>query len=325
MDFFKKNLVFFLSIIICLLASVAGAFLAFGEAGKVKSAQSEIDSAEAQLKSFLMANPSPTIENVTASEQNRVALTKELEKIRENLQRGSRINVSGDGVGVMAGIQQHITEYQVRVENQTSANGEAAPIAIPAKFGFGFEKYIDTGSMLEDGNPFTKQLDKQRQVLSYIINQLIDSRPASITAVRREVLEAQVAGKAGNDADSGFQINQAISARVPGAIETMAFSVTFTGYTDSLRSFLNNLAEFELPIVVRSVEVGRPQGSSTTRVKPRGNALDDIFGAFGGDPASTEAAKVAQKPVISENVSGFTVVLEFIEIILPSDSENNPS
>ena len=322
MDFFKKNLVFFLSIIICLLAFAAGAFLAVGEAGKVKSAQSKIDSAEAQLKSFLMANPSPTTENVAASDQDRVALTKELEKIRENLQRGSRINVSGDGVGVMAGIQQHISEYQARVENQTSADGEAAPIAIPAKFGFGFDKYIDTGSMLEDGNPFTMQLDKQRQVLSYIINQLIDSSPASITAVKREVLEVQAAGKA---AESGFQINPAISARVSGAIETMAFSVTFTGYTDSLRSFLNNLAEFELPIVVRSVEVERPQGSSTTQVRSSGTALDDIFGAFGGGPASTEAVKVAQKPVISENVSDFTVVLEFIEIILPSDSENNPS
>jgi hypothetical protein len=46
---------------------------------------------------------------------------------------------------------------------------------------------------------------------------------------------------------------------VPGAINTLAFGLTFTGYTDSLRELLNNLAKFDLPFVVRSIEVERPQ------------------------------------------------------------------
>ena len=115
-----------------------------------------------------------------------------------------------------------------------------------------------------------------------------------------------------------FQIKDAISARVPGAIDTLAFQLSFTGYTDSLRIFLNNLAKFDLPIVVRSVDVQRPNKSKSTTDAITGNNLDSIFGAFAASN-DDEAPEEAQKPVISENISTFTVVLEFIEIVLPSN------
>jgi hypothetical protein len=326
MDFIKKNGAFCALIIICLLASAAGAYFAFAESGKVSKAQTKINSAEAQLKSLLVADPAPSAENVAASEQNVVALTDELKKIRENLQRGARINVSSDGVGVSASIQQYISEYQRRAaDNKTPDGVEAAPVVTPDNFGFGFEKYIESQAMLEDGNAVTERLDKQRQILSYIVNQLIAANPAGITSVKREMLE-NVETKGNSGGNNSFRVSEAVSARVPGAINTMGFSVTFTGYSNSLRMFLNNLAKFELPIVVRSIEVNRPAGSATTAVKPKGNALDDIFGAFAGStPTAAATPVVEQQPVISENISSFTVVLEFIEIILPTDSENNPS
>jgi hypothetical protein len=94
--------------------------------------------------------------------------------------------------------------------------------------------------------------------------------------------------------------------------------LSFTGYTDSLRSFLNNLARFDLPIVVRSIDIKRQGEIKNTTASTNSNNLDSIFGAFGGSD-DEEAPKEAQKPVISENLSTFTVVLEFIEIVLPTD------
>lgn len=316
MDFIKKNITLCLFVLICLLAAAAGAYLAFAESGKAKSAQSKISNAEAQLSSLLQADPAPSAENVAASEQNVANLKAELSKIRANLQKGSRMNVSTDGIGVMASIQQYITEYQGRIASVTDEDGVEL-IQTPSNFAFGFEKYIEEGEPLQDAKVIAS-LDKQRQILSYIVNKLIDANPDEITSVQREHLE----GAAG---EIGFEISKAITARVPGAIDTMAFSVTFTGYTDSLRVFLNSLAKFDLPIVVRSIEVERPQGSATT-ADLETNDLDSIFGAFGGASSAVEVApESAQKPVISENVSSFTVVLEFIEIILPSDSEKTPS
>ena len=54
---------------------------------------------------------------------------------------------------------------------------------------------------------------------------------------------------------------------------------------------------------------------------PANNNLDAFFGVFeGGTNTEVGASEEAQKPVISENISTFTVVLEFIEIVLPAES-----
>lgn len=328
MGFIKKNLALSLLILICLLAFATGAYLTFAEASKVGTAQKKINSAEAQLNNLLVASPAPSAQNVAASEQNVADLVDELEKIRLNLQRGSQMTVSRDGVRVMASIQQYISEYQRRAATYTDAEGEVTPLT-NQNFGFGFDLYLKEGEPLQDKKA-NMAMDKQRQILVYLLDQLLAANPTAIQAVERELLELKQAGKGGkNKNQAGFKISPVISARVPGAIDTLAFSITFQGYTDTLRIFLNSLAQFDLPIVVRSIEVDRPQGSETVAVKSTGGAgLEDLFGgaAFGSPPEASEGETTEdQKPVISENISTFTVVLEFIEIIIPSDSENNPS
>jgi hypothetical protein len=322
MGFFKKNLTFTVVVVVCLLAFGAGAYLAFAQAGKIDQAKQTIQTAESRLNNLRFADPAPTEANVQASRENVAELKAVLKSIREDLQQGSRLSTTTDGIAVMAGIQQYISDYQRMAAAQTDGNGAPDSITVPKDFAFGFEQYFKQATPPGDAR-VAATLDKQRQILSYLLNKLFAADPASIVSVKREVLERPTAGGRGEGSgDKGFQINKAVSARVPGAIDTLAFSLTFTGYTDSLRGFLNNLAKFELPIVVRSIEVTRPTGSQTTSA-PAANAnnLDAIFGVFGGaGEAAKEAPKEAQKPVIAENISTFTVVLEFIEIVLPADS-----
>ena len=310
MDFFKKNLIFSTAIVVCLLAFSVGSFLALNESGAIDKAEQEMKSAQARLKNLRFSDPSPSLENVEASAENVAQLQSALKTIREDLQRGDRLSFSSDGIGVMAGVQQFISEYQRKSSGQVDANDEPAPISLPQDFAFGFQEYIDEAKPLTDPKR-SAVLDQQRQILSYLMDKLIESRPASLVSVEREVLE-QVEGQ------QSFQIDKAISARVPGAIDTLAFRLSFTGYTDSLRSLLNNLAKFDLPIVVRSIDIQRKGEIKNTTASTNSNNLDSIFGAFGGGN-DEEAPKEAQKPVISENISTFTVVLEFIEIVLPTD------
>lgn len=314
MDFFKKNLIFSTVIFICLLSFFVGSFLALNESGAIGEAEQEMSSAQARLKSLRYSDPAPSLENVEASAENVSQLQSALKAIREDLQRGDRLSISSDGIGVMAGVQQFISEYQRKSSGQVDANNEPAPISLPQDFAFGFQEYIDEAKPLTDPKR-SAVLDQQRQILSYLMDKLIESRPASLVSVEREVLE-QVEGQ------QSFQIDKAISARVPGAIDTLAFRLSFTGYTDSLRSLLNNLAKFDLPIVVRSIDIQRKGEIKNTTASTNSNNLDSIFGAFGGSN-DEEAPKEAQKPVISENISTFTVVLEFIEIVLPTDLASN--
>ena len=321
MGLFKKNPAFCVFCVAAVLVFAAGATLVVMESGKLSKSKQQVASADSQINGLLQANPAPTPANVQAAQQNAAALSAKLLSIRENLERGSRLTISNDGTRVMSGLQKYISNYRRQVASHKNAAEVAAPIQIPADFAFGFEKYLKTTNISEDSS-IVPQLDKQRQVLSYILNQLIAADPAGIQAVEREIL-GEPAAKA-----SGFEINPAISARVPGTIDTLAFRVTFTGYTPTLRKFLNNLAQFDLPIVVRSVTVDRPATNAKTAnaKKPKASNIDDIFGAFAGSSSSVEAAPDAnQIPVISETESSFTVTLEFIEIILPSNSEENPA
>ena len=317
MGFIKKNLTFTIIVVVCILAFAAGAYLALAESGKIDQAKQNISSAESQLNNMRFADPAPTQENVEASAKNVAELEAELREIRGDLEQGARMSASTDGIGVMAGIQQFISEYQREAAALTDKGGEPLEIIVPDDFAFGFEQYIDEARMLEDED-LIPVLDKQRQILSYLLDKLYGAKPESIVSVEREVLELKAEG---TSSTKGFAINPAITARVPGAIDTLAFGLTFTGYTDSLRGLLNDLAKFDLPIVVRSIEVERPSGSLTTAKVPANNNLDAFFGVFdGGSNTKVEAPEEAQKPVISENISTFTVVLEFIEIVLPAQS-----
>ena len=317
MGFIKKNLIFTIILAVCTMAFVAGAYLALAEAGKIDEAKKNLTAAESDLSKMCFNDPAPTPENVATSTENVSELEAELRKIREDLGRGFRITTSDDGVAVMAGIQQFISKYQRKAVTHTDKDGEPVEIIVPEDFAFGFEQYLDEATMLDD-EKLIPVLDKQRQILSYLLNKLYEAEPESIVSVEREALEIKAEGV---NSEKGFAIHPAITAKVPGAINTLAFALTFTGYTDSLRQLLNNLAKFDLPIVVRSIEVERPLGISTISKVPANNNLDAFFGVFGGDSNSeVEVSEEAQKPVISENISSFTVVLEFIEIVLPAES-----
>ena len=56
-----------------------------------------------------------------------------------------------------------------------------------------------------------------------------------------------------------FPIDPLVSSRVPGAIDTSAFQLTFIGRTKVLRELLNKLAAREIPFKVQRVEVAEDQ------------------------------------------------------------------
>lgn len=323
MVFLKKNLIFSIVLLICLLGFAAGAYLAFAESGEIAQQERKISSAKSQLNGILNADPAPTEANVAATRKNVRELSQELEAIRTNLEQGARLKMSTDGIQVMAAIQQFISDYQRKAQENVRQDDEAVPISLPDDFAFGFEQYIDEATIPDDPEVIPV-LDKQRQIISYLLNKLFSADPHSIVSVRREVVESKPVAdgqrERNRSRNEGFRVDPAISARVPGAVETLGFSLTFTGHTDTLRKFLNSLARFDLPIIVRSIEVNRVESqAATNRPAENPNDLNAIFGAFGGGAAPEEdvVPQEVQKPVIAENVSSFTVILEFIEVVLP--------
>jgi hypothetical protein len=102
-----------------------------------------------------------------------------------------------------------------------------------------------------------------------------------------------------------------------------AFRLTFIGDTASLRTLLNKLATFELPLVVRGVEVDPIiKVQSTEKVTPV-NTLSSIFGTT---PAATAAVEpVKPKPLVDKVLSKFTVTVELIDLVDTTPTEATPT
>jgi hypothetical protein len=307
MEHIKRNPVFFSFCLGSILVFIVLIALVFFESVKLSNAKAQVMNVDGQVKALMYANPAPTNKNVKAAQKNLEELEERLKNIYEELRQGSYLNINEDGVSVISSILRYISEYNKLVENHVDANSTPSPIKIPDEFAFGFEKYFRS-TLIPEGK-IVPVLDKQRQILSYILDKLIAADPSSIQSVKRE-------DSGNSETKSEFKIDPAISARVPGAIDTLAFQVTFTGYTPSLRKFLNNLAYFQLPVVVRSIEVDRVESKPENQSSRFFNTMD----------MHTSSSKDDSKiPVISEIESVFTVTLEFIEIIAPLDFEDDLS
>ena len=303
MDLLKRNPVFFGFCAVSVLVFLGLIVLIFVEVQKLGKAEAKIASADGQIKAIIYANPAPSNQNVKVARTNLEELQEKLKDVFQELQQDADLTASEDGVIVISNILRYISDYRKRVKNHIDANTQPSPVEVPDQFAFGFEEYSRTTIIPKGG--LVPVLNKQRQILSDVLDKLIDSHPTSIQAVRRENLDRD--GSVAKD--TKFAIDPAISARVRGSIDTLAFQVTFTGYTSALRKFLNSLADFRLPVVVRSVEVERDKSESQ-------NGASEIFNRKSEDNDT-------RTPVISEIESTFTVTLEFIEVIMPPDLEED--
>jgi hypothetical protein len=154
---------------------------------------------------------------------------------------------------------------------------------------------------------------RQRVVLQYIVEALIEARPQSLLAVQRErpLTAAQrmernqpaspgapppgAPGARGGQAEDFLEFNPALSVRMRGQVDSDAFRLAFTGQTAALRTFLNTLAAFKLPVIVRSVEV-EPLATDAAPV----------------GPGATSPPAGAPVPLVAQNSSRFAVTVEYV-------------
>ncbi|HKB56819.1 MAG TPA: Amuc_1100 family pilus-like protein [Lacunisphaera sp.] len=179
---------------------------------------------------------------------------------------------------------------------------------------FGFASHANEGPEAD----LVPAVFRQRVAGQYLVEALLESRPRALLAVQREhpLTAAQQAqrnrpsasgvaaaiaptGLAGQPGDF-FDLDGQISLRVPGRVESEAFRLEFTGQTPALRALLNSLAAFKLPAIVRSVEV-EPLAA--------------------GSPATAMLATGAPVPLVPQNMSKFSVVVELIEPLPAAEKE----
>lgn len=347
MGFFKKYPVFASLITVFVLLFVAGLvfiYLSFAGLGKAKK---DFTRAESSYQSALRLSPAPTQQNVASSEQNVEQLASALQTQIDATKGRVPTFISkdvpkteADMLFQLEAFKDQFTRDAAQIKPWGVDGDDATGIKLPEDFDFGFARFLSTGTPPPE--KYIPVVFEQKEILAYVLRKLYDSEPVSIESIQRETKVVEIAAKQdeqsntssrrssrSNQRDAGnsgfkdeFEIG-GISARVPDAVETVAFRLVFTGYTPSLRSFLKSLEEFELPLVVRSVEVQpfqqKQQKSSSS------NRADNPFSLFDTGSASTGAEETKSEyspiPVVEENLSQFTVVVEYIKVLVKAPTD----
>ncbi len=167
---------------------------------------------------------------------------------------------------------------------------------------FGFFAYANEGPELDQ----IPLIFRQRQILAYLLETLFASGPRTLNRVLRSApdtddLAGQRVSQNGRDY---FLIPSMLSVQKTGFIDTLSFRIEFSGETTALRKWLNQVAKFDLPLVVRSVEVG-PSDS-------RNYGYRNSKGSVSGMLNTPDELSV---PLVSRGDSDFTVTIEYVELV----------
>ena len=209
-------------------------------------------------------------------------------------------------------------------------NAQAAKIKLKADERFGFTTYANAGPERD----LIPQVYRQRQVAEYLLGALFQAAPSELVSFQRErpvdsvhstkpTTPSSHSGTAAPATNNDlFEMDPRITARVPGFVDASAFRLTFIGDTASLRALLNKLATFELPLVVRGVEVDPIIKAQTAEKVAPANTLSSIFG---NTPAAVAVEPVKPKPLVEKVLSKFTVTVELIDLVDNTSTEATPT
>ncbi len=327
---FKKHIGFFSTVIVLVLLAIAGLVFIFLAAGKSSGAADKLKKAETNLKSALALAPAPTPANVEASEANITELEQVLSSQVESTQGKSASILKQRPPTTGTNMYYDLLAYKNELDKDAKVMqpyaSEETGVSVPENFDWGFSRFLQAGAGSPPPESAIPALFRQKVILNYLLRKLLATGPQSIVSVQREPVTVErpkddsKGGGKGNKEDAKgdeFWMGKE-SAAIPGIVSTTAFRITFTGYTQNLRAFLKEIANFELPLVVRSVEVkpAEPTKTAAAKAKP-----DDIFAIFGGSPQAAETTDVIEKnqePVVKSNISEFTIVIEYIEVTIKS-------
>jgi hypothetical protein len=179
---------------------------------------------------------------------------------------------------------------------------------------FGFSAYATAGPPAD----LLPAVYRQRVLGQEVIVALLESHPRALLAVQRErpLAAVQRAGRppmvpadgrapatAGDRQQDYFDLDERLSLRLSGRWESEAFRYVFTGQTPVLRAFLNRLAAFGPLAIVRSVEAEPVQADPAPP-----------------DPADRLTAAGSPAPLVSRNLTQFSVVVECLQPVVSAEA-----
>ena len=269
MTWFRKYPLFASGLVLCALVALGEIGLLYERYAASREAAARLQQRRAELAAMEQLAPPPTRAVAAAVEADLAKARSSLAAMQAELKgRGPAADRLRAAKVPAARTDSFfdLATYMERMRELAEKNGvEVRPEASR----FGFLQYANEGPETDRIEP----VFRQRQVAEHLLEALLTSKPRSLVSVKRErpltkgEREARLAAEAAGtpvdetaapssgDSPDHFVIDPRVTGRVKGFIDTAPFRFVFTGQTASLRNFIVRLAEFDLPILVREVEV----------------------------------------------------------------------
>lgn len=163
---------------------------------------------------------------------------------------------------------------------------EEAGVALAAGEHFGLATYRRQGPAATE----LATVGRQSAVLEHLLGTLFNAHPHALLSVQRERPD----GADGGEPADFFRMEPQLSVRAPGLLDATAFRFEFTGRTEVLRAFLEDVIRSPASLLIRSVEVAP--------------LLTDVERA----PRPAADTDPALRPVVVPGLSRFIVTVEHV-------------
>lgn len=346
MNWFRKNPVFAAGITVCVLIALVELGLLYERWAASREGAVKLVQRKQELFNMREVVPPPKREIAKAIESDLAQAQQALAAMQAELKGRGPAAERLRSAKVPAARTDAYFDLATYVEKMRELARKHEVEIRPEAARFGFATHANEGPDVDHIEP----VFRQRLVAQYLVEALIEAKPRALFAVRREVpisrrereerealLAAQAPGgepspegaaPAEADLPEGpdfFALDRRSSVRTAGYVDTAAFRVVFTGQTASLRAFLNRLASFELPVLVREVEVDPATAEEATVAAPAEEAVVSAEPAAPSVVLSVEPAPVkkapprtsAALPIVAKPLSKFTVTVECVELVPP--------
>lgn len=361
----RKNPLFVGALTLCGVIALGELYLVYERWSASRQATAKLQQRQTDLMGMASLMPPPSREVATAIEEDLARAQRALASMQAELKgkgataeklRAAKVPTARtDAYFDLATYVERMRDLARK--NQVAVRAEASR--------FGFAAYANEGPEVERIEP----VFRQRQIAQYLVESLLEARPNALLVVKREATlskaerearDAAIAAAAENaaagqtvdasalpemplaDGPDYFAIDPRASARVPGFVDTEAFRFVFTGQTAALRTFLNKLATFELPVLVREVEVEPASAEDmieapvedSAAAAPVEQAAPDAAPSIVLSVEPTDAAAPAAKapapkaaprapritstPIVAKPMSKFTVTVEYVSLVPPA-------
>ena len=350
MQNFKKNFGFNLLLIALAVSFVVGcafAYLAYrgGASSALLLKRARIDQgALLQGHAFVAGSPAVSLneDNVAKAADDVKALETHLGSLRMAVAGNPELAIKGKPSANSAELSALLRESVDGWRKLAADNGIKLSQTDPTAFGF--HRYIHNQGT-SPKREFQK-VDQQRQVIDFLVRQLVDSRPPGspllFESVDREAVETFVlipegkpgAGTYGPEPDGARDlVDEFVAARTferRDLVESTSFRVRFVAYTPTLRTFVNKIRNSGRPLVISSIDVGvaTPEAqkllASTAALVPAASSnatAPSVIGNFFRDepvtaPGGAKSVRTEDKRVlvVPRKLSTFVVQVDYLSI-----------